>query len=124
MIKLFKTKLLEVVLRVEVESIAAIRDEMNDLLQSGAVIDLECVYDASIFDRDKCELNGKILINLQEDEALSKTEKGISLVLDSDSIELILTFLGKHERGEAFMPEICELPVKGSKNEVTLVLDV
>lgn len=124
MVKLIKSTFLEVVFKIESGFVTTIKEKMNYLLQSGTTIELDCIYDTSLFGKDVQEVKGRIFINIQEEEVLSKMGKGISLALDSDSIELILSLLDKYEKGIEFMPEICELSVKPSKKEVTLILSV
>ncbi len=124
MIKISKSKFLEIVLEILTQDITTIRSKLMSILQKSGGFEINCIYDASIFKGESKFIEGKAVIGISEDESISKKDNRLLINFDYDSIGLIVSFLDKADRGEEFMPEICDIAVSGKKKEMTLILAI
>ncbi len=124
MMKISKSKFLEIVLEIPTQDITMIRSKFMSVLQNSVSSEVSCIYDESIFKSESKFIEEKAVIGISDDESLSKKDHKLLINLDYDSIELIVSFLNKADRGEEFMPEICDISVSGKKKEMTLILAI
>lgn len=124
MIRISKSKYSEIILEIPTQDMDAIKPKLTSLLQGSDSFETHCIYDVSIFKGDAKFIEEKLIISTADDESISKMNRHLLLNIDSLSIELILSFLEKADKGEDFMPEICDFSVGGKKKEMTLILAI
>ena len=122
MLQITKSKFSEVLFGVGQEDIFTLRRDLLALSEPGGSLSRDCTYDSGIIKGPERSIEGIVTLRNAEPEGITKSDDGLVIDLDPDSIDLLAGRLELMQRGEGFPPEVCELTIFRKRKDATLLL--
>ena len=120
MLQITKSKFSEVLFGVGQEDIFTLRQDLLALSEQFGSLSRDCTYDGIIKGPER-SIEGIVTIRNAEPEGIKKSDDGLVIDLDPDSIDLLAGRLKLMQRGERFH-EVCELTIFCKRKDATLLL--
>ena len=121
MLQITKSKFSEVLFGVGQEDIFTLRRDLLALSEPGDSLSRDCTYDSGIIKGPERSIEGIVTIRNAEPEGITKSDDGLVIDLDPDSIDLLAGRLVLMQETNV-SPEVCELTIFRKRKDATLLL--